>query len=371
MNILKMFAVLAVFVSGVAFVQVAVHAQAPNGVSVVPEISVNVETSDVESSDSNSGNGEDKHADNGKAKGDKEAKSDTEDENSGDCTTECPDEKIDNENESESENKSDDNSKEDGVSDNESETSDNKNDHGDKRDGGTADVSEDGDESHSFSNIFIDSNDEESIAALDAFLRLDELNIENIIDGTNDNGDNNDATSSDNGIDKKAKEIVLIGSKVRKDVEDSNVVVRGWDPEKKEVTIHPEDIKKGEDFLDFVGATVLSDKNIESVSLDPKKTIMKYDQPAKLFGFIPISLTAQVELEGKDILKVKFPWYTFLTKSNAQKVRKEIDVLSLAWGASAEGGDTGLQDRARKFQIVSNILKATHDSSTASVGNIK
>jgi len=368
MNILKMSAVLVIFVLGVAFVQVAVYAQTPNGVSVVPEISVNVETPDVESSDS--GDGEDKHKDNGSTKGDKEAKSDMENENSGDCTTGCPDEEVDNENESESEDKLDDNSEEDSVSNNEAETSDGNNDSGDEINGGETDVSEDGDETDSFSSIFIDSNDQESIAALDAFLKLDELNIENIIDGTSDNGDHNDATSSDNEIDKKAKEIVLIGRKVRKDVEDNNVVVRGWDPEKKEVTISPEDIKKGKDFLDFVGATVLSDKNIESVSLDPQKTIMKYDQPAKLFGFIPINLTAQIELEGKGVLKVKFPWYTFLTKNNAQKVKKEIDVLSLAWGASASGEDTGLQDRARRFQIVNNILKATHDSSTANVGNI-
>ncbi len=226
-------------------------------------------------------------------------------------------------------------------------------------------IVEDGDITDSFFDVFVDLNDEETKMALDSFLKLEGIDGESVDVNINNDGYGNSTTSnndSDKYLDGKSKEIVVDGNKVRKEVQDGKVVVRGWDGDKKEMTISPEDILKGEDFLDFVGATVLSDANIESVSLDLGKTTMKYEQPAKLFGFIPVNLVALVELSGKDKVNIKFPWYTFFTKNNTEKVKKEIDVLSLSWGASqSKKEDTDLQDRARKLQSISDVMKTVHD----------
>ena len=235
----------------------------------------------------------------------------------------------------------------------------------------------------SFFDLFVDSGDEETKTALKAFIKVEGVegdsadSAKGITAGRGDgedavlDGGDSETKPADSNI-KKSKEIIVVGNKVRELVQDGKVEVRGWDPEKKEVTIKPENVNSPKDFLDLVGATVLSDENIESVSLDSKEIKMEYRQPAKLFGFIPMSLTAQVELSGTDQLKVKFPWYTFLTKNNAKEVKDEIDVLSFSWGAKAtDEEDINLQDRARKFQAISNVLRASHDTMKAIIQNIK
>ncbi len=209
----------------------------------------------------------------------------------------------------------------------------------------------------SFFDVFTNLSNDEAKSAVDAFLKLDD------IAGESKDDDAVDDDTDDIRLAKKLTEIVIDGSTVRQKVEENEVEVRGWDPEKKEVTIKPEDVHKGEDFLDFVGAVIIGDENIENVSLNYGEIKMEYIQPAKLFGFIPMNLTAQVELSEKDEVKVSFPWYTFFTKNNAKKVKDDIDVLSLSWGAEKGGKDTDLQDRASKFQNISNVMKKAHDVS--------
>jgi hypothetical protein len=220
-----------------------------------------------------------------------------------------------------------------------------------------------------FLNLFVDFSDGDAQEAVDAFLKLDDIKgeSENKSSKNDDesgdvkHGDKEDGATSTTKF-KKPKEIVILGSKIKDVVRNGKVEVRGWDPERKEVTIKPENVEGAQDFLDLVGATVASDKNIGKVAIGPEKIELEYAQPAKLFGFIPMSLTAKVVLSNKEKPKVKFPWYAFFTSDNAKEVEDEIDALSLAWGAIPDTGDTQMQDRAFRFQAVSNLLKASHDA---------
>ncbi len=363
MNILKILAVLTVLVPSIVFAHTDVTSTASN----------------TSGSDQEEDSG---RVDNGSLGGDVEVKS-SEDGNSVSCTEEarvCPDgssvgrvgpdcefaeclgedvEAVENE----TENESDSENSDDGVVDEESGLSD---DTDNPSDGDVIDESgnsetENGDVANSFFDVFIDLSDEETKAAMDAFLKFDGIDGESVYIEADNYGNNSGTTSVNNDQNQILKEIVVDGSKVRKEVQDGKVQVRGWDGDKKEITISPEDILKGEDFLDFVGATVLSDANIKSVSLDLKKTSIKYDQPAKLLGFIPVNLEASVEFSGKDQVEIKFPWYTFFTKNNTKEVKDEIDALSLLWGATEDKGDTALQDRARKLQSINDVMKVAHD----------
>lgn len=228
----------------------------------------------------------------------------------------------------------------------------------------------------SFSDVFVDFSDEDTQEALGIFLEIGDIKGESNNKSIEVDSGTEEATPENNKTEKKLeskklKEIVIVGSKVKEVIESGDVQVRGWDPKKKEVTIKPEDVEEAKDLLDFIGATVISDENIEKIAISPEKIEMEYSQPAKLFGLIPMSLTAKVVLSEKEKLKVKFPWYSFLTSDNAKEVKEEIDVLSLAWGGVASIGDTELQDRALKFQVISNLLKASHDAASNSIRNMK
>lgn len=218
----------------------------------------------------------------------------------------------------------------------------------------------------SFFDVFTDFTDEDAIEVIDAFLKIDDIEGESERSSMDEDGESEDVKSDDKkdsaASSKKPKEIVIVGSKIKDTLSDNKAEVRGWDPEKKEITIKPTEVEEAQDLLDFVSAKVVSDENIEKVSIGPEEIKLEYKQPAKLFGFIPMSLTTKVVLSNKDKLKVKFPWYAFLTSDNAKEIKDEIDVLSLAWGAVPSIGDTKLQDTALKFDVVSKLMKASHDT---------
>lgn len=253
----------------------------------------------------------------------------------------------------------------------------------------------------SFFDVFVDLSDDDARAAVDMFIKIGDIKGESMrVDGL-DLDDDDDGIKTTGAKSSKPKEIVVVGSKIREQVLAGNVKVRGWDPVKKEVIIKPKNIENGEEFLHFIGAVTLSDENIESVSLNFEKIKLRYDQPAKLFGFIPMSLRAQVEIDEKSQVKVKFPWYAFLTSGNRDEVREEIrnavqersisnndiiddivpevargvqtEILSMDL-SGAEHSQTDLdflRERAGLFQTIVEAMRSAHDTASNSIRNMK
>jgi len=234
----------------------------------------------------------------------------------------------------------------------------------------------------SFFDIFVDIADDDTREAMDAFLKIGDVKGESTDaemkddeSGTIRFGDGERGAREPEASKGEPKEIVVVGSKVRDEVQASGVEVRGWDPTTKKVTITPDDIETQENFVDFIGAVTLSDENIESVSFNFKKIVMEYDQPAKLFGFINIDMGATAEVDEAGKVKVKFPWYRFLTRNNATEVKTNIQ------NSVGENGDQTpaqnqtdldlLRERARTFQTISNVMRVAHDTAMASIRNLK
>lgn len=86
----------------------------------------------------------------------------------------------------------------------------------------------------------------------------------------------------------------------------------------------------------------------EQVSLNFEKIKAKVVQPVKLFGVIPMSVRAEVEIDADENVKVRFPWWTFLASG-----RNEASL------------------GARVFTAVSHVLRTKHDTLKNSIGNIR
>lgn len=91
-----------------------------------------------------------------------------------------------------------------------------------------------------------------------------------------------------------------------------------------------------------------SDQAIEQVSLNFEKITTKVRQEVKLFGFIPVEATAEVDIDTAQQVKVHFPWWAFL-----------------ATGADSDA----LGDRV--FQTISNVLKTKHDTVKNAISNVR
>ena len=86
---------------------------------------------------------------------------------------------------------------------------------------------------------------------------------------------------------------------------------------------------------------------VESISLNFEKIEARVNQKVKLFGFIPATAEATVEINAKQEIKVKFPWWAYL----------------------ARGKDRSVGERV--FTAISNVLKTKHDTVKNAIGNIR
>lgn len=91
-----------------------------------------------------------------------------------------------------------------------------------------------------------------------------------------------------------------------------------------------------------------ADQAIESLSLNYEKITTRVRHEVKLFGVIPVTALATVEIDTEDRVKVRFPWWAFLASGK---------------------DDTTLGERV--FTTVSNVLKTRHDTVKNSIGNIR
>lgn len=91
-----------------------------------------------------------------------------------------------------------------------------------------------------------------------------------------------------------------------------------------------------------------SDHAIESVTLNFEKITTRVRHEVRLLGFIPLTVTAEVDIDEAQEVKVKFPWWTFLA-------------------AGADGESLG----SRVYTTISNVLKTKHDTVKNAIQNVR
>ena len=165
------------------------------------------------------------------------------------------------------------------------------------------------------------------------------------------------------------------------DIAVSKVIVRGWDPKKKEefMTERKEatEVHSKQELEHFAQGVLLDDEQIVEVQFNPKEISVSYEAEGKLLWFIPVSYSEQVgargETENDEVtFEVEEPWWAFLVSEDddddaiaeeAKKKHKESHrIESWSWGVS---------NSARLLGTISNVLKTKHDTAKNSVGNIR
>jgi hypothetical protein len=208
------------------------------------------------------------------------------------------------------------------------------------------------------------------------------------------------ATSTDDGAHKGKLEIeVELEKGMIPEIDDEVIVgfesgdtaafkveVRGWDPKDKEaakVQYSESDLnfilgraaRNEEELNEYTRALTQSDPNIENIVITEKMVALDYRFPAKLFGFINIDYTYHAEVDEFGRIKVKLPWYLFLTQNNAGDVTSDLEERLSSVGDDAQLANIDLQNSLQKqqqtFQTISNVMKARHDIAMAAIRNIR
>lgn len=86
----------------------------------------------------------------------------------------------------------------------------------------------------------------------------------------------------------------------------------------------------------------------ETLSLNYEKIKTRATQLVKFLGFIPMTISATVEIDAEEQVKVKFPWWSFLVSGK-------------------DGDSLGQQI----FTSLSNVLKTKHDTVKNAINNVR
>lgn len=186
-----------------------------------------------------------------------------------------------------------------------------------------------------------------------------EKNIQPLDDVSSSEGD--DATSS------KPKEIVVVGSKVR-------VSIEKLGDNAPRIDIEVDDVKSDEDLALFATKKAEEDENIEEISLNYEKINMKYSTEAKLFGFLPIAMRENIEFvaDNEGRVKVQFPWWNIFAKKAINKESLERDLTTAFQEKSAEeDAESNARVTAQHLHVLTNILKAKHETAKNAINNVR
>jgi hypothetical protein len=111
-----------------------------------------------------------------------------------------------------------------------------------------------------------------------------------------------------------------------------------------------------------------NDSNVQSVDVNNDQVSMTIDQPAKLFGFIPTTMTEQavvsVDANGQVQVTTHKPWWAFLASDNSDLLVADIKA-NLGNSASASGA-LSAQAKAKILTAIESAAKTFENISVSS-----
>lgn len=115
------------------------------------------------------------------------------------------------------------------------------------------------------------------------------------------------------------------------------------------------------------------DENIRSVEVRHDSVKVVYRRPAKLFGFIPVAYYHAFTLDGNGQLAHGRPWWLIFARSDVQDFEKNVEE---AFQNNQSNLDflklqDAVQKQSRALEVLSNVLKTSHDTAMSVIRNLK
>ena len=141
--------------------------------------------------------------------------------------------------------------------------------------------------------------------------------------------------------------------------------IRGWDEKKKndflETVKEYSQVKSEQELENFAKGVLLKDENMKSIQTGEDSVEIEYEMPARFLNIFNASLVVRAEVASGRLVKIKYPWLSFLFK----KFVVTSDIESEVKASLPEIGDEVLvsfEARALAIKILSNIMKNKHDT---------
>lgn len=134
-------------------------------------------------------------------------------------------------------------------------------------------------------------------------------------------------------------------------------------------------VSSSDDLKSYAVAAMKSDGNIRGMSFSDNSVEVDYREPGRLFGFIPVSVTAMANVNSDGSVTVTHPWYDFLIAKDDTNLQS---TLAANVGPMATANASGQWSYATEAKIAdamksnlessNNVSASTQTSASASTG---
>ncbi|KKU77361.1 MAG: Cell wall surface anchor family protein [Parcubacteria group bacterium GW2011_GWA2_47_7] len=132
----------------------------------------------------------------------------------------------------------------------------------------------------------------------------------------------------------------------------------------------PTAVKTSADLSAYASTVLLGDENASALASSDTEVSFAYKQRAKLFGLIPIFVTATVHVSASGETSVSYPWYVFLATTDSASLTSDVEAATKATLSSTEGASTTFS-AAAQAQLLSEIhtaMKSNLEATLAAEG---
>lgn len=149
------------------------------------------------------------------------------------------------------------------------------------------------------------------------------------------------------------------------DLGDEGIIVTRSDVSSSATVMNAISVSTSADLETYAAAFISNDENVTRIEADGKEVSVWYKQPAKLLGFIPVSVSAEGSVNADGSVDVSYPWYSFLATYDDARLESNLDLAAGSIARAEASSEFSASVQARLIESIRMVMKA-HAAASAS-----
>jgi hypothetical protein len=127
-------------------------------------------------------------------------------------------------------------------------------------------------------------------------------------------------------------------------------------------------VRSNDDLSAYANSLMKADANVSGVTLSSTAVSLTYQEPAKFFGFVPVTFDTTATVKGDGSATVSQPWYAVFASTNSGGLQSEVRAATAATVSANANASFSATTQAQLLAEIHQAMKTNFDSSVAAQG---
>lgn len=160
----------------------------------------------------------------------------------------------------------------------------------------------------------------------EALMQNTEETVDSVVDETED-----EVETTEEAVLESESNVVIDGSALITPEADGRIILRRDNLMEENIEIDSSvqidsavEVETESDLALYAAGLLLADENAKKIELGNGDVQLTYRTHARLFGFIPVLVSATATVNQSGDVEVEYPWYAFLSSTNRAEIENDI-----------------------------------------------